>query len=118
MEDASTYDTIYTMTPEYYRFEGLDMVGYPPQKKLWKIHENQSRSFSERERTMDFHSLLEGVISDPGIDILHQLKKQGKVGLFFSHFFKSHSPTLDPSPKSRITYLILFIDDFPIHTSI
>jgi len=36
--------SIYTMTPEYYRFEGLDMVGYPPQKKLWKIHENQSRS--------------------------------------------------------------------------
>lgn len=102
MEDASTYDTIYTMTPEYYRFEGLDMVGYPPQKKLWKIHENQSRSFSERERTMDFHSLLEGVISDPGIDILHQLKKQGKVGLFFSHFSSPTVPHLTHPPKVEL----------------
>ena len=104
MEDASTYDTIYTMTPEYYRFEGLDMVGYPPQKKLWKIHENQSRSFSERERTMDFHSLLEGVIRVVIQELTFFTNSKNKVRLaYFSPIFSSPTvPHLTHPPKVEL----------------
>ena len=67
-----------------------------------KIKVDQSRSFPERERTMDFHSLLEGVISDPGIDILNTNSQQGEVGLFFSHFIFFQVPHLTHPPKVEL----------------